>query len=550
MDYKVLYREYRPDDFSSIIGQDYMISILKNAIKKDKISHAYIFSGPRGTGKTSTAKVFAKAINCLHPTDNGPCNNCDSCLKFKENADIIEIDAASNNGVDEIREIINNIKLAPAYSKYKVYIIDEVHMLSTSAFNALLLTLEEPPKHVVFILATTNIEAVPITILSRCQRFDFHKIALTDIINRLKYVVQEEKIAIDDEALEEIAYISDGGLRDALSILDQLSSNTSTITIEDVTSHFGSASKKQIADLYNCVLTNDVPKFIEMMNSFKKLAIDYILLIRKLLEHLEEEAVQNKINPNYKGMSYDNIRALAFELADISNYVNINIDPYLLIQITILKYFAKPNTKPEVTMKPLNIQEEAKTSEIKEKINEEQKEIKEESEEVKEELKKEENAPSHADEELTKLVKIRVNNCFVNATKENLKNIQNIWQEFITNLDNKEILNLVVDTKIVAASDKYAILTNDFSEIVSLLNKNITKIEEAFQTYSNTNYHFIALSEADWQEEKNKYILNIKNKIEYKYQEEPAKILEEPPTLSNIEQTAFDIFSKDKIEID
>ena len=175
MDYKVLYRKYRPDNFSSIVGQDYMVSILKNAIKTEKISHAYIFSGPRGTGKTSTAKVFAKAINCLNPTNEGPCNECDSCLHFKENADIIEIDAASNNGVDEIREIINNIKLAPAYSKYKVYIIDEVHMLSTSAFNALLLTLEEPPKHVVFILATTNIEAVPITILSRCQRFDFHK---------------------------------------------------------------------------------------------------------------------------------------------------------------------------------------------------------------------------------------------------------------------------------------------------------------------------------------------------------------------------------------
>ena len=165
MDYKVLYRKYRPNDFSNIIGQDYMISILKNAIQNNKISHAYIFSGPRGTGKTSTAKVFAKAINCEHPTIDGPCNECESCKHFKENADIIEIDAASNNGVDEIREIINNIKLAPAYSKYKVYIIDEVHMLSTSAFNALLLTLEEPPKHVVFILATTNIEAVPITIL-------------------------------------------------------------------------------------------------------------------------------------------------------------------------------------------------------------------------------------------------------------------------------------------------------------------------------------------------------------------------------------------------
>ena len=215
MDYKVLYRKYRPDDFSSIIGQDYMTSILRNSIKNSKISHAYIFSGPRGTGKTSTAKVFAKAINCLNPTDNGPCNNCDSCNHFKENADIIEIDAASNNGVEEIREIINNIKLAPAYSKYKVYIIDEVHMLSTSAFNALLLTLEEPPKHIVFILATTNIEAVPITILSRCQRFDFHKITIDNIIRRLSYVVQEENIKITQEALEEIAYISDGGLREA-----------------------------------------------------------------------------------------------------------------------------------------------------------------------------------------------------------------------------------------------------------------------------------------------------------------------------------------------
>ena len=176
MAYKVLYRKYRPDDFSNIIGQDYTITMLKNSITTGKHAHAYIFTGPRGTGKTSSAKVFAKALNCENPNNGNPCNECSFCLGFKENPDIIEIDAASNNGVDEIRELINNIKLVPSSSRYKIYIIDEVHMLSDSAFNALLLTLEEPPEHVVFILATTDIQKVPITILSRCQRFDFKPI--------------------------------------------------------------------------------------------------------------------------------------------------------------------------------------------------------------------------------------------------------------------------------------------------------------------------------------------------------------------------------------
>ncbi len=567
MDYKVLYRKYRPSDFSSIIGQDYMVSILKNAIKKDKISHAYIFSGPRGTGKTSTAKVFAKAINCLNPTENGPCNKCPSCLSFKENADIIEIDAASNNGVDEIREIINNIKLAPAYSKYKVYIIDEVHMLSTSAFNALLLTLEEPPKHVVFILATTNIEAVPITILSRCQRFDFHKISLDDILKRLNFVVHEENIAIDDEALEEIAYISDGGMRDALSILDQLSSNTNKITINDVISHFGSASKKQITDLYNCIVKNDVAHFEEMMQNFKKLAIDYKLLIKKLLEKIEYEAIQNKKNPNYQGLSYENLKTMAFELASISNYVNINIDPYLLIEITLLKYFHNKldNTPIKEEQKLINeskvsINTVKKSPAPKEIIENSSQNITPASDESSKPMasapKEEANVTAKPstnleNSELSALIKVRINNCFVSATKNNLQEIKSKWPEYISKLSDKTLLNLIIDCNIVAASDTIAILTNKIDSTVPLINNNLDNISATFNKITNLDYKFVALNENAWNDEKATYISNLKNKIPYTYESEPIiKKAADPPKIDGIEEVAFNIFDKDKIEIE
>ncbi len=520
MDYKVLYRKYRPDDFSGLIGQDYTSSILKNTIQTNKISHAYIFSGPRGTGKTSTAKIFAKAINCLNPTENGPCNECDSCKSFKENADIIEIDAASNNGVDEIREIINNIKLAPSYSKYKVYIIDEVHMLSTSAFNALLLTLEEPPKHIVFILATTNIESVPITILSRCQRFDFHKIALTDIINRLNYVAEQEKIDIEEEAIEEIAYISEGGMRDALSILDQLSSNNGKITINEVISHFGSVSKKQINDLYTCILENNVGKYDDMMKNFKALAIDYKLLIKKLLEKIEEEAINSKKDFDYKGLPYTLLKDMAFSLAEISSYVSINIDPYLLIEISLLKYF--PTEKAEETEKT---------------------EVKNISQEIIEEPKSNQDTENH-------LINIRINNCFVNAKKEYLQKLKNDWPDFINSIDNKMILNLLIDSDIAASSDKVAIITNPIIGTVNLINKNIEEISKLFFEKEHTDYKFIAITENRWQKEKDKYINNIKNKIVYEYINEPELEAKSENQNNSLEETAFNIFDKNKIEIE
>lgn len=554
MDYKVLYRKYRPDNFSSIVGQDYMVSILKNAIKNDKISHAYIFSGPRGTGKTSTAKVFAKAINCLNPTEEGPCNECESCLHFKENADIIEIDAASNNGVDEIREIINNIKLAPAYSKYKVYIIDEVHMLSTSAFNALLLTLEEPPKHVVFILATTNIEAVPITILSRCQRFDFHKISIADIIKRLKYVISNENIAIDDDALEEIAYISDGGMRDALSILDQLSSTTEKITINDVIEHFGSVSKKQINDLFNLILENDVDNFDNMMKKLKELAIDYKVLIKKMLEKIEEEAIKVKKNYNYQGLSYDKLKEMAFNLADISNYVNMSIDPYLLIEITLLKYFPGREVKEKLVDE--SIPNDQNTTKI---ISREI--IKENPEKIKTPAPvaaTNEETPAKIisreiisqPETYTELIKIRVNNCFVNAKKEYLQNLKEMWKKFVDNLSDKSLLNLLIDCNVVTASDKVGVLTNIIDGTSNLINNRLKEVQDLFNKEFNTEYKFIALTEGKWNEEKQEYIKNLHNKHEYRYIEEPKIVKEEENDIDNIEKIAYDIFDKEKIEIE
>lgn len=554
MDYKVLYRKYRPDNFSSIVGQDYMVSILKNAIKNDKISHAYIFSGPRGTGKTSTAKVFAKAINCLNPTEEGPCNECESCLHFKENADIIEIDAASNNGVDEIREIINNIKLAPAYSKYKVYIIDEVHMLSTSAFNALLLTLEEPPKHVVFILATTNIEAVPITILSRCQRFDFHKISIADIIKRLKYVISNENIAIDDDALEEIAYISDGGMRDALSILDQLSSTTEKITINDVIEHFGSVSKKQINNLFNLILENDVDNFDNMMKKLKELAIDYKVLIKKMLEKIEEEAIKVKKNYNYQGLSYDKLKEMAFNLADISNYVNMSIDPYLLIEITLLKYFPGREVKEKLVDE--SIPNDQNTTKI---ISREI--IKENPEKIKTPAPvaaTNEETPAKIisreiisqPETYTELIKIRVNNCFVNAKKEYLQNLKEMWKKFVDNLSDKSLLNLLIDCNVVTASDKVGVLTNIIDGTSNLINNRLKEVEDLFNKEFNTEYKFIALTEGKWNEEKQEYIKNLHNKHEYRYIEEPKIEKEEENDIDNIEKIAYDIFDKEKIEIE
>mgnify|MGYP000914094794 CR=1 FL=1 len=266
MAYKSLYRKYRPTTFDDVSGQTFIIKILKNAIATNKISHAYLFSGTRGTGKTTIAKIFAKNVNCMNLIDGNVCGKCEICTTENTDdiQDIIEIDAASNNGVDEIRELKNKIKLAPVLCKYKVYIIDEVHMLSTGAFNALLKTLEEPPSHVIFILATTEPQKIPITIISRCQRFDFKKLSIIDIKNRLKYIAEKEHINITDDCLDEIAKMSDGAMRDAIGLLDQVSSfNEDSITIDDIYQISGSVPFKKIYELIDSYINEDIENILK-----------------------------------------------------------------------------------------------------------------------------------------------------------------------------------------------------------------------------------------------------------------------------------------------
>ena len=545
MAYKVLYRKYRPQDFNDLYGQDNIKTLLKESIKQQKLAHAYLFSGPRGTGKTSTAKLFAKTINCENPIDGIPCNKCNSCLNYEESPDIIEIDAASNNGVDEIRDLRDNAKILPALSKYKVYIIDEVHMLSQSAWNAFLKILEEPPKHIIFILATTEIQKIPITILSRCQRYNFQKINNNVISENLKRIADLEKIEIDEEAIKYLAELSDGGMRDALSFLDQLSKENQKITIQLIEKTFGVIGNNDINEIIDALSSQDIDKFNQIIDNYKNKGLDLNLLINKLIEYLYSLEIKT-INSEQNVLTITDIKNLSKDLSECYNKKGA----FNLIKIILLSYFSNKNADKQSKIISREIISEAKQENLDPIKKENHSEIikTEASPETKEDLK-ENDFDEQTD--LSKPIKeefirIRINNAYVGATKEIKSNFKNKWESFIKyiTIDNKsEILSLIEDLQVEVVSPTNVIFSSKSLSTSLLFNNNLELIEKEYQKHINSTEVFICLDENRWLKEKSEFIKN-KNK-KYEYIEEIKTETEQ----TEVYNAAKDIFADEIIEV-
>ena len=546
MAYKSLYRKYRPTTFDDVSGQTFIIKTLKNAIATNKISHAYLFSGTRGTGKTTIAKIFAKNVNCMNLIDGNVCGKCEICTTENTDdiQDIIEIDAASNNGVDEIRELKNKIKLAPVLCKYKVYIIDEVHMLSTGAFNALLKTLEEPPSHVIFILATTEPQKIPITIISRCQRFDFKKLSIIDIKNRLKYIAEKEHINITDDCLDEIAKMSDGAMRDAIGLLDQVSSfNEDSITIDDIYQISGSVPFKKIYELIDSYINEDIENILKTTEEIYNEGKDFIKLTFDMLSIFKDVLIYYrapKYFENLNKLNFDEIKKIKEKidisdleliietLENLSRELKLSDYPRILLEMFLINKKSASNTLTEEVKhykEAVNEEQKEVINELKEerKIETELKKVETNVEEIKENLTIKQNEytnetriavdnPSRGDK------KILINNTIALASAKLKKEISEKFidlDKYLIDKKYKVAATILKDATIAAVSNDHMLLTYKYVSMVEDNDKSINKITKLVNEITKSNYKVVAISIDEWKEMRPYYVeLKKSGKIE------------------------------------